>query len=164
MTNTILKSARLALFTTSIILSGCLGLHSVKGPEAAEALVGEAWKANKAKDFELAIAHAKKCIKHNEVDAMEMQGAMTKPVPTSRENLNKEAIIEKWALNHVGASYFIMGRAYAELGKKEEALQAYQHLVATFPFAHCWDPKGYFWKPAMVAKKRIKELESKPNN
>jgi hypothetical protein len=92
------------------------------------------------------------------------QEGMTKPVPTSRENLNKEAIIEKWALNYVGTSYFIMGRAYAELGKKEEALQAYQHLVVNFPFAHCWDPKGYFWKPAVAAKKRIKELESKPNN
>jgi tetratricopeptide (TPR) repeat protein len=164
MTNQIIQLTRLSLLISCIILSGCLFLHSGKGPTAADALVGEAWKANKTKDFQLAIARAKKCIKYNEVEAMEMQEGMTKPVPTSRENLNKEAIIEKWALNYVGTSYFIMGRAYAELGKKEEALQAYQHLVVNFPFAHCWDPKGYFWKPAVAAKKRIKELESKPNN
>ena len=53
-----------------------------------------------------------------------------------------------------------MGKAYEKLDKPAEALKAYQHLVETLPFAHSWDSKGWFWKPAAAAQKRITELDA----
>ena len=64
-----------------------------------------------------------------------MQKAMTEPVATGRDNRNREAVAEKWALNYVGTSYYIMGRAYEKLDKPAEALKADQHLVETLHFA-----------------------------
>ncbi len=160
MINPVFGPIKCPLLVACVILAGCRGLNSAKGPKAADALAGKAWQAKKNKDYQAVIAHAKKCIKYNEEESVKMQKVMTEPVPTSRDDLNKEAVTAKWALNYVGASYFVLSRAYEDLGKPAEALKAYQHLVKTLPFAHCWDPKGYYWKPASVARKRIEGLET----
>jgi hypothetical protein len=90
-----------------------------------------------------------------------MQEAMTDPVPTSPDNLNKEAVNAHWTLNEVGACLFLRGKAFEEVGDPAEALQTYQQLVETMSYAQCWDvEKGSFWKPAEEAQKRIKVLEA----
>ena len=160
MSNHIFQKIKYMPLVTCVILLGCISLNSGKGQDAAAALVKNAWKANKNEDYQAAIGHAQKCIKFNEKEAVNMQKAMTEPVPTSRGNRNREAVTEKWALNYVGTSYYIMGKAYEKLDKPAEALKAYQHLVETLPFAHYWDPNGWYWKPGAAAENRITELEA----
>ena len=160
MSNYIFQKIKYLPLVTCVILLGCISLNSGKGQDAAATLVKNAWKANKNEDYQAAIGHAQKCIKFNEKEAVNMQKAMTEPVPTSRDNRNREAVTEKWALNYVGTSYYIMGKAYEKLDKPAEALKAYQHLVETLPFAHSWDSKGWYWKPAAAAENRITELEA----
>ncbi|OGX06564.1 MAG: hypothetical protein A2Z88_00410 [Omnitrophica WOR_2 bacterium GWA2_47_8] len=58
----------------------------------------------------------------------------------------------------MGTALYILGKAYEDAGKLEEAKKAYQQLVADFKFAQCWDPGGWFWKPAEEAQTRLKTL------
>ena len=40
-----------------------------------------------------------------------------------------------------------------------EAMASYKTLLEKVSFAQCWDPNGWFWKPADAAKKQVKMLE-----
>ena len=66
---------------------------------------------------------------------------------------NKDNIFQYWALNDVGTALFILGEAYRNAGQYEEAAQAYKKLINEYFYAQCWDPKGWFWKPAEAAEK-----------
>jgi hypothetical protein len=39
------------------------------------------------------------------------------------------------------------------------AKAAYLRVVKEFGYAQCWDPRGWFWKPADAARQKIVELE-----
>ena len=64
-----------------------------------------------------------------------------------------------WALNDVGTCLFIEGRVFEEQKKRKEAVAAYEQLTSQLGYTQCWDPQGWFWKPAEAAAKKIKELE-----
>jgi tetratricopeptide (TPR) repeat protein len=126
------------------------------GDRSSETLTGKAWKALEDKNYANAIAYAKKCVEMYEKQAVEMQKELKEPVSAD----DREAVFKKWALNDVGSSLFIIGQASEKQDKNADALAAYKKLVDKVPFAQCWDPKGWFWKPAEAAKGRIKALES----
>ena len=125
------------------------------GDHSSATLTGKAWKELNAKNYPDAIAYAKKCVELYEKQAVAMQKELKKPVPTD----DHEAVSKKWALNDVGTCLFIIGQAQEKQDKGADALKSYKELVEKLPFAQCWDPKGWFWKPATAAKARIKALE-----
>ena len=84
-----------------------------------------------------------------------MQKSLTEPGPAS----DPDAIHSKWTLNDVGTSFFIIGQAFEKQSKPAEAIKAYKKLVDSVSFAQCWDPQGWFWKPADAARKQIKVIE-----
>ena len=45
-------------------------------------------------------------------------------------------------------------------GKKEEATQAYKKLINEYFYGQCWDPQGWFWKPAEAAQQKLGELDN----
>lgn len=118
------------------------------------AITGKAWEALSAKNYPTAVAYAKKCVEMYEPQAIAMQKELKEPATGERETISK-----LWALNDVGTCLFISGQALEKQQKTAEAVAAYQELVAKLPFSQCWDPKGWFWKPAEGAKGRIKALE-----
>ena len=65
-----------------------------------------------------------------------------------------------WALNDVGTSLFILGEAYRQSDNKEEASKAYKQLIDEYFYAQCWDPNGWFWKPAEAAQQKLGELDN----
>ena len=82
-----------------------------------------------------------------------MQGSLTEyPWET------KDKIFNFWALNDVGTALYIKGEALRKAGKNKEAREAYKKLVDEFFYAQCWDPKGWFWKPAEAAQQAIDDL------
>ncbi|TWU01890.1 tetratricopeptide repeat protein [Neorhodopirellula pilleata] len=123
--------------------------------ETSGELTTAAWESFNAKNYDKAIAYAKECIKRHGQEAIEMQKSLTEPVPSS----DQEAVHSKWALNDVGTCYFIIGQALEKQSKPADAIKAYKKLVDTVAFAQCWDPQGWFWKPADAAKKQIKSIE-----
>ncbi len=72
----------------------------------------------------------------------------------------EEADIHRyWALNDVATAYFIQGEAYRKKGEAAKAREAFQKIIDEFSYGQCWDPKGWFWKPAEGAANRLNSLE-----
>lgn len=125
------------------------------GDSKSTTLTGKAWGALAETPAE-AVVFAKKCVDLYEKDALKMQAGLKDFVVDDGTN----AIAELWALNDVGTSYFIMGKALEKQGKKKDAIAAYTTLKTTLGFAQCWDPEGWFWKPAAAATERLAELKA----
>ena len=123
------------------------------GDSASSTITGKGWDALNAKNYDTAIAYADKCIEMYGTKAVEMQKALT-AAPT-----DKDQVFQQWALNDVGTCYFIKGQALEAQGKKKDAAAAYKYLADNLAFAQCWDPKGWFWKPADAAREKSKKLE-----
>ena len=102
-----------------------------------------------------ALAYTGKCIELYEAEAKKMQAEL-KELPADEP---KEETSKRWALNDVGTCLFIKGEVLLKKGDKKAAKEAFDKVVKEFPFAQCWDPKGWFWKPADAAKKKSVELE-----
>ena len=123
------------------------------GDYKSSTLTTKAWEALGKKDLDSVLAYTKKCIELYEPKAKEMQSSL-KEYPWE----NKDKIFSYWALNDIGTCFFIQGEAYKEAGKTEEAQKAYKTLVDNFYFSQCWDPQGWFWKPAEAAQQKLEEL------
>lgn len=153
------------MLTAALALAGhlpaALGEESASAPKldfgdfSSSAITSKAWGALEAKNYEAAKAYAAKCQEMYKAKAVEMQKSLTAPVPTT----DKEKVFSYYALNDVGTCYFIQGKALEGEGKKKEAMEAYKFLAENLSYAQCWDPKGWFWKPADGARERMKALE-----
>jgi hypothetical protein len=158
----------LASFSLVLSLALCGGLLSAQTNSAPAAaaktsaydfgdlksvtLTTKAWQALDAKDYPGVAAYTGKCIDTYKDQAIQMQGSLK--APADKDNANTY-----WALNDVGTCYFIAGKALDDKGDKKGAIAAYKFLVDKLSFAQCWDPNGWFWKPADAAKKRLAELQ-----
>ncbi len=123
------------------------------GNFSSETLTSKAWAAFSANNYTEAKAYAQKCIEMYQGQAVEMQKALTAPATV------KEEVFKSWALNDVGVAYYLLGQSLEKEAKGKEAIVPYKFLAENLAFAQCYDTKGWFWKPADVAKERIKALE-----
>lgn len=123
------------------------------GDYTSSFLTTQAWKALAENNVEAVLAYANKVLELYESKAKEMQGSLTEYPWES-----KEKIFTYWALNDVGTSLYIKGEALKKNGKNKESQEAYQKLVDEYFYAQCWDPKGWFWKPAEAAQQSLDEL------
>ena len=121
------------------------------GDYTSQTLTVKAWQALDAGDYDEVLVYGRKCLQLYKKTADDMQSKLDAYAP-------KDKAFDYWALNDVGTTYFIMGEAY--MGKKEhkKALEAYKILVDEFFYAQCWDPKGWFWKPAVAARGKINKI------
>ena len=115
-------------------------------------LATSAWKALEAEDYTAVKAYVDKCIELYGDKAKEMQSSLTEYPWES-----KEKIFSYWALNDVGTVLFIQGEAYKKEGKVQEAKEVFKKLVDEFYYSQCWDPQGWFWKPAEAAQQKLDE-------
>ncbi|MFC1510614.1 tetratricopeptide repeat protein [Candidatus Omnitrophota bacterium] len=118
----------------------------------SQALVLKAWQALSEKDFDAVLAYTNKCIEFYSIQAREMQESLSQ-YPLGRSN-----IFNYWALNDVATAYFIQAEVLRATGKVREAKKAYRELVSEYRFGQCWDPKGWFWKPAQAAEEKLHEI------
>ncbi len=116
-------------------------------------LTAQAWGALSENDLDAVLAYTNKCLELYEPKAKEMQDSLTEYPWES-----KDKIFSYWALNDVGTCLFIQAQAYHNAGKVKEAKNTYKKLVNDFYFAQCWDPNGWFWKPAEVAQQKLDEM------
>lgn len=123
------------------------------GDYSSSFLTTQAWKALGENNAEAVSAYVNKVLELYEGKAKEMQGSLTEYPWES-----KDKIFTYWALNDVGTSLYIQGETFKKNGKSKEAKQAYQKLVDDYFYAQCWDPKGWFWKPAEAAQQALDEL------
>lgn len=125
------------------------------GDYTSATLTSKAWTEMGSQNFEAALGYIAKCLELYEGEAKTMQAGMADFAPTTPP----EAASKYWALNDVGTCLFIRGEIELKRGDKAAAKATFQKLVNEFKFAQCWDPNGWFWKPAEAARKKILELE-----
>jgi len=116
-------------------------------------LVGKAWNALNQNDLEGVLAYTNKCLELYAEQAKKMQSGLTDYVKGTNEEIHSY-----WALNDVAAALFIQGEAYRKAGQNDEAKAAYEKLTNEYSFGQCWDPQGWFWKPADTAKQKLASL------
>ncbi len=131
------------------------GVNLDFGDYSSSQLVQKAWSALAAKDINAVTAYVGKAMELYAPKAKEMQASL-KEYPWE----SKEKTMSYWALNDVGTSLFILGEAYRTSGKKEEAADTYKKLIDDYFYAQCWDPNGWFWKPAEAAQQKLGELDN----
>ncbi|MBF0511022.1 MAG: tetratricopeptide repeat protein [Candidatus Omnitrophica bacterium] len=125
------------------------------GDYSSNQLVQKAWASLAANDLEAVKAYVNKTLELYEAKAKEMQASLKEYAWES-----KEKTFSYWALNDVGTAEFILGEAYQNAGKKDDAAAAYKKVINDFHFAQCWDPNGWFWKPAEAAQQKLAELDN----
>ncbi len=123
------------------------------GDYTSQTLTVKAWGALSGNKLDEVMAYADKCMELYANKAKEMQISL-KEYPDT-----KDKIFSYWALNDVGTCLFIKGEALRKAGKNTEAKEAYKKLISDYSFAQCWDPQGWFWKPADGAQKSLDELK-----
>jgi tetratricopeptide (TPR) repeat protein len=124
------------------------------GDYKSSTLSAKAWEALNNKDLAGVDAYVNKCLELYADQAKQMQSSL-KEYPWE----SKEKIFSYWALNDVGTCLFIRGEAYKNAGKSDEAKKAFKQLVDEYSYAQCWDPQGWFWKPAEAAQQKLDELK-----
>jgi TolA-binding protein len=118
-------------------------------------LTVSAWESLAQKDFEGVTAYANKCLELYEPKAKEMAVGM--------KSFSRPGHEDDFALvNDVATSHYIMGEAYMKLGRTGDAAKEFAYVIETYPYAQCWDPKGWFWKVSEVSGKNIDKI-NKPN-
>ncbi len=117
-------------------------------------LMVKAWNALDEEDFDGARRTTDKCIQLYETDAQRMQAELHKKPKGSNEYINSF-----WALNDVATAYFIRGEIFRLRHQMSEAVEAYQVVIDQYPYAQCWDPRGWFWTVADGARGRIQLIE-----
>ena len=149
---TVAMAALLSLTAVSFAENSTNAAASVDfGDFASVTLASKAWAALEAKHYDDLKALVAKCQELYGAKAAEMQKSLKDFAPSGKEH-------DFWALNDCGTCQFILAKALDAQDQKKEAVAAYNVVIEKFSFAQCWDPQGWFWKPAEASKDRIKEL------
>jgi hypothetical protein len=135
---------------TFIFLATSYGKNNL----TSASLTDEAWAAHQQQDWRAAIKIADKCINLFEEEAIIQQTSLTE-LPSA------EKAPDYWALNDVGACYYIKCEALEKLGdkKQEELIMSLNKLAHELSYAQCWDDKGWYWQPASTSKKKLRKIE-----
>ena len=129
------------------------------GDYTSSALLTKAWEALEQEDVVLVEGYADKCIQLYGARAREMEAGLDQ-YPDG----NDDKIFGYWALNDVATAHFIKAKAYMIEGRDSEAAAEFQAIRNEFPFAQCWDPRGWWWKPAVEADNWLKTIDAKTRN
>lgn len=124
------------------------------GDYRSETLTAKAWGAYNRNDLNDVLVYTNKCLDLYQEKAREMQLSL-KEYPWE----SKEKIFSYWALNDVGTCLFIQGDTFRKAGRIEDAKKALNRILNEFSFAQCWDPQGWFWKPADAAREKLAEMK-----
>ena len=126
--------------------------------EEAYQATAKVWDAMGRKNWDAAIAEANRVIRIWGAQARRTNDQLKKYAPA------KDA--KKYGnLNEVGVSLLLKGDALSKKGDKAAAKVTYQVLLDQYTYAQVWDPKGWFWRPAEEARKKLVLLqkETAPN-
>lgn len=154
------KNGKFEMVCRNIVLSclvalGCAGvLQASDNAEIVETgstdLATKAWAALQSSDHEKVSELTSQCFKEFGDEAMKQQKASGEGIT----NVNASSFPE---LNSVGTCLFILAKSLAEQGKEEKSQAILKKLIDEFPGCHCKNKQGYYWKPAVVAEKRLAE-------
>ena len=121
------------------------------GDYTSATLTSKAWQALTDRDFAAVTVYTEKCIKLYGKEAAKQQATLNGYAP-------KDRAFDYWALNDVGTCYFIQGESFLLQNDYQKAKDAFKKVVEEYSLAQCWDPKGWFWKPAVASRGRLNKI------
>ena len=116
------------------------------------------WETMERKNWDAAIAQANRVIR--------VWGPQARRTNNQLKGYATAKDAKKYGnLNAAGVSLLLKGDALSKKGDKAAAKVTYQLLLDQYTYAQVWDPKGWFWKPAEEARKKLVLLhkETAPN-
>ncbi len=125
------------------------------GDMTSNFLVQQMWQALHDKNTAAVIGYDLK-LEHLYTDEARDMEKSLQDYPTG----SNAEIFKYWALNDVATGVFILGEAYRLEHKYDDAIKAYNRVVNNYHFAQCWDPQGWFWRPAEAAQQKIAEAQA----
>ena len=142
-----------ALVTSIVMMAAAVPMQAQDfGDHSSATLTGKAWKELGGNQPDAALAYTAKCRELYMSEAVKQQHALDDFAPSDKAH-------DFWALNDVGTCLFIEGQVHEKAGRAKEASDAYRMLADEMRYSQCWDPKGWFWRPAEAAVSRLKQLE-----
>lgn len=136
----------------AVLAVASAGAQDEFGDASSQTLTGKAWTALGDDDFDKVAVFTDKCLELYGEAAQKQQAELQDFLPAEKAH-------DAWALNDVGTCCFIAGQALEKQDRHADAAAAYTQAVESYGYAQCWDPKGWFWRPAEAAAQRLKELE-----
>lgn len=152
---TMMKMAAGLAFAVGMAASSPARAEVDFGDYTSATLTAKAWNALNGGFLDDALQFVNKCIELHAAEALKMQASLT----SAPSFATPEAAGGYWALNDVGTCLFIKGQVLLKKGDKAGAKEAFTRLRDQFAFAQCWDPNGWFWKPADAAKQKLVEID-----
>lgn len=140
------------LIGVSCVAGGAAPAEEDFGDQSSQTLTGKAWEALGRGEFDRVALFTDRCRELYAEQAAKQQAELKDFLPAEKAH-------DMWALNDVGTCCFIAGQALEKQDRPADAAAAYEKVVESYGYAQCWDPKGWFWRPAEAAAQRLKELE-----
>lgn len=119
----------------------------------SETLLRKGWESLSGNNIPHALTYAQKCITLYATEADKQQASLTTFAA-------KDQAFNYWALNDVGTAYFILGEAYMKNQEWKKASESYQIIIDKYGYSQCWDPRGWFWKPAVASRGKLNKLNA----
>lgn len=116
----------------------------------------EAQELYNQKEYEKALPYLSTIIEKNRAQAVNLQSSLKEKPWESKERIwiNKE-------LNAVGTALVIQGMVYYKLGQLEMAEASLNKQISEYPYAKCWNQKGWFIDLEGEADRILKEIHRK---
>jgi len=122
---------------------------------ASVSLVSRAWEALENGDLESVLKLTDECVSRYGKRAQQMQDKLGGYATGAAAEIRSH-----WAINDVATALFIQGKAFQNAEMYDEAKEAYKELSNKYKFGQCWDPRGWFWKPAEAAQENLAMIET----
>lgn len=124
-----------------------------------EAWTSKSWSLFNSGDYAGTVRNVNACLANWEPVARQTQADMTAmraPCPPvgKVDDGAKASIFQNGLLNDVATNLFILGRSNQALGNPDAARAAYESC-ASLQCARTWDPRGFFWSPALDCRAQL---------
>lgn len=129
-------------------------LDTVAAVIASEELVRLSWEASNKRELIRLDELVDQCVTIYGNKAKELQEHLISfPTVSQKE--------EFAPLNDVGTCLFIKAEAVMNSGRSKEAVEQFEYIIAEYPWAQAWDPRGWFWSVAEKSQASIDVLTGK---
>lgn len=123
-------------------------------PLSSDALVVQAWAALAREDWPAAVDFTERCIRHYGRTARKVQQRLEAEPNAVFDGVGRQA------LDDVATAQFIQAEAYRNSDDHARARKAYAEIIKQYGQGQCWDPRGWFWRPADVAAEKLAMYDS----
>ncbi len=142
------------LYFVFCILFTAYSLQFIAYGQESSDYVKKAWALRGAKKYEEAHKVINECLSAFSLKAEELAKTLSAAPPHAEESYYKVMI-------DVAECYFIRGEVLRAQGKIEEAVKAFETIIAKYPHAQAFDPRGGYWSLKDTAKIAIDQLRKK---